>query len=125
MADRPNVIAPGLPAGNCTSCTLRVIQHMLVDDVVPCPPAAPAAGSIYYSCAEMTTDPTRFYDMSMPASGDMAGSLDLSVAPDLATPPTSDGGTTATGCNFPGHAATSAGGLMVLAAAVSLLRRRR
>lgn len=122
---RPYSANVTLPAGNCTKCTLRVIQHMLADDVVPCPPAAPAAGSIYYSCAEMTTDPTRFYDMSMPASGDMAGSMDLSVAPDLATPPTMDGGTTATGCNFPGQAATSAGGLMVLFAAVSLLRRRR
>jgi LPXTG-motif cell wall-anchored protein len=43
----------------------------------------------------------------------------------MTTPPTDDGGSMSTGCNFPGHAATSAGGLMVLAAALGLLRRRR
>ncbi len=114
---RPYSTTVTLPAGNCTNCTLRMVQHMLANETLPCPPAAPAAGSLYFSCAQMNA-------VSTPPS-DMGAATDLATAPDLAMPPTMDGGTTATGCNFPGHAATSAGGLMVLAAAVGLLRRRR
>ena len=120
---RPYSTTVTLPTGNCQNCTLRLIQHMLANDGLACPPATPAAGSLYFSCAEMTTDPNRLADMSMPPVTDMAV-----AAPDLAvttTPPPGDGGTTATGCNFPGHTASSAGALLVLAAASSLLRRRR
>jgi len=119
---RPYLAKVNLPASSCSSCTLRVIQHMLAADNLPCPPVTPAPGSLYFSCAEMTTDPSRLPDMSMPGSSDLGSPADLAMAPDLAM---GDGGTTATGCNFPGHTASSAGALMVLAAAVSLFRRRR
>ncbi|HNF98629.1 MAG TPA: hypothetical protein PK493_15110, partial [Pseudomonadota bacterium] len=79
--------------------------------------------SQYFSCAEMTTDPSRFGDMAGMTVTDMA----MSSSPDMAvtTPPPGDGGTTATGCNFPAQTATSTGGLLILAAAAGLLRRRR
>lgn len=113
---RPYSTTVTLPAGDCQNCTLRLIQHMLANDTLTCPPATPAAGSLYYSCAQMVS-----------ASPDMgAAPVDMTVTEaDMTTPPTDDGGSMSTGCNFPGHAATSAGGLMVLAAALGLLRRRR
>ncbi len=120
---RPYSTQVTLPSGNCQSCTLRMMQWMLADDVTPCPPATIPPNSLYYSCAEMTTDITRFQDMAGGPVADMA----MASVPDMAVanrPPT-DGGTTATGCNFPAQTATSAGGLLILAAAAGLLRRRR
>jgi len=113
---RPYSTTVTLPTGDCQNCTLRLIQHMLASDTAACPPATPAAGSLYFSCAQMVS-----------ASPDMGATpVDMTVAAaDLATPPSTDGGSMSTGCNFPGQAASSAGGLMVLAAALGLLRRRR
>lgn len=120
---RPYSTQVTLPTGTCSSCTLRLIQWMLADDLQPCPPSTVPANSQYFSCAEMTTDPNRFADMAGMPVADMA----VSTPPDLAVsmPPPGDGGTTATGCNFPAHSATSAGALVILAAAAGLLRRRR
>ncbi|HND11851.1 MAG TPA: hypothetical protein PLY80_15525 [Pseudomonadota bacterium] len=120
---RPYSTQVTLPAGNCTSCTLRMIQWMLADDLQACPPATIPLNSQYFSCAEMTTDPIRLADMAGMTVTDMA----MSSSPDMAvtTPPPGDGGTTATGCNFPAQTATSTGGLLILAAAAGLLRRRR
>lgn len=113
---RPYSTTVTLPTGDCQNCTLRLIQHMLSSDALPCPPATPAAGSLYFSCAQMVS-----------ASADLGVTPgDLAVVPaDMATPPPTDGGSMSTGCNFPGQAASSAGGLMVLVAALGLLRRRR
>jgi hypothetical protein len=51
---RPYETTVTMPNETCDDCTLQLVQVMLANDTVACPPAQYPVGSRYYSCADIS-----------------------------------------------------------------------